>query len=440
MSRTIVIALATIALAAGLWWMLPHAKQHPRNESPDHSIGALPPPVHSGRGVGALPRGTTKDIDLSLDRIAGASVQEISDLLAGKSPKEIALLVQQLQALKFSGLSNTKIDLIFKAWAHLAPHEALNSAVSLKSEWARSRALGAILEGASPDATAALVNSINQLGDGAISSSLKQELISKGIRKWSETDPAGAASFLESMSSLQFPPETWRQVAENWAAQDPRSAIDWIQKQTSPEILRTSMQGMISGWWQKDPQAAQSYAEQHTDTLAGQQSASIVANRIAASDPAEAAKWASQLTNENARQMSELTIAAGWAANDPSSAAKWAASLPPEEQDAAYGAIASVWAKNDPQAAGEWLNSLSGSARDTAVGSYASSVAPVDPATALSWALSASNASIRDESARHIATEWLARDPAAARAWIQQSNLSDSDKATLLGAPPTSPP
>jgi hypothetical protein len=439
MSRTIAIALATIVLAVGLWWMLPHSKQHPGNENPDNTIGTLRPPVHSDQEVGALPRGMTKDIDLSLDRTAGASVQEISDLLAGRSPKDIALLVQQLQGLKFGGLSNAKIDLIFKAWAYVAPQEALNSAVSLKSEWARSRALEALVEGASPDAIAALVNSINRLGDGAVSSSLKQDLISKGIGKWSQTDPAGAAGFLESISSLQLPPETWRQVAENWAAEDPRSAMNWIQKQSSPEILRTSMQGMISGWWQKDPQAAQSYAEQHADTLAGQQSASIIANRMAAIDPAEAAKWASQLTNENARQMSELTIAVGWAANDPQSAAKWAASLSPEEQDAVYGAIASVWAKNDPQATGEWLNSLSGSGRDTAIVSYASAVAPVDPATALSWALSASNASIRDESSRHIAAEWLARDPVAARAWIEQSPLSDADKVMLLGATPSSP-
>ncbi len=133
-----------------------------------------------------------------------------------------------------------------------------------------------------------------------------------------------------------------------------------------------------------------------------------------------------------------MTVAAGWAANDPRNAAQWAAGLPAADQEAALSAVAGIWAKSDPQAAGEWLGTLSGEARDSAVASFASAVAPVDPAIALSWALSASSPTIREEAARHIANDWLTRDPSAAKTWIQQSALSETDKAQLIG--PSVPP
>jgi hypothetical protein len=434
MKRTIPIVLAAAVLGLAGWWMLsPYESQTSTEKGiPDRLVGALPPPQPGNSGVAGISKKAARDIDLSLDRIVGASTQQVSDLLAGRTPQEIALLVQQLDGLKPGGLSNAKIDLIFKAWAQLASQDALKAALSFHNAWAKTRALESIFDETSPDAAASLVASLNQTGDGAIPLSLKQELIGKGVSKWSETDPAGAAKFLDAQSNLQLGPATWRQVAENWAAQDPKSALDWVQMQ-STDISRVAMQGIVSGWLQKDPQAAQDYCASHVDNLAGQQSASIVANRMAATDPERAAKWASQLPNENARQMSELTVAGGWAANDPRNAAQWAASLPADDQEGALSAIASVWAESDPQAAGEWLNTLSGSGRDAAVASYASALAPVDPATALAWALSASNSSIREEVASRIANDWLMRDPSAARTWIQQSTLSDVDKAQLLG-------
>ncbi|MBA3608124.1 MAG: hypothetical protein H0W43_06390 [Chthoniobacterales bacterium] len=440
MIRHIAIVLGVVALGGAAWWLLPSSTYISNRsiESPGHPVGALPPPRTGASGLKGVSNEDVKHANLSLDRIAGASVQEVYDLLASRNPEEIALLVQQLQDLTFGGLSGAKIDLVFKAWAQLAPQDALKTALSFRSGWARSRALEAIFDGTSAGTAAFLVNSLTLTGDEAMSPSLKQQLLSKGLSKWSEADPAAAANFLASLPVSGLSAETWRQVAENWAAQDPAAALDWVQKQTTSDFGRTAMQGMISGWWQKDPQAAQAYSASHIDTLAGQQSASVLANRMASSNPEEAAQWATQLTNQNARQMSEMTVAAGWAANDPRNAAQWAAGLPAADQEAALSAVAGIWAKSDPQAAGEWLGTLSGEARDSAVASFASAVAPVDPAIALSWALSASSPTIREEAARHIANDWLTRDPSAAKTWIQQSALSETDKAQLIG--PSVPP
>lgn len=243
MRRAIALTLGASALAAALWWWLPTSKQrlHNNKESPNRLIGALPPSSPATRNTMPVPAKAVKDVDLSLDRIVGASVQRVSNLLAGRSREEIARLVQQLQSLKFGGLSNAKIALVFKAWAQLAPQDALQAALSFRNNWAKTQALQSILDGMNPDAAPGLVNSLVQTADGDMSGSLKQQLITIGVTKWSQIDPAGAAKFLDS-SSVQLSAETWRQVAENWAVHDPKLALDWVRGQADAEVSRTSDQ------------------------------------------------------------------------------------------------------------------------------------------------------------------------------------------------------
>src|SRR5947207_1290061 len=93
MNRRFAIALAVIAFAGAVWWLLLPSTQHSQEskESPGHLVGALPPPPPRpgvGRGDG-VSKSAVKDVNLSLDRIAGASLQEVSDLLASRSPEEI---------------------------------------------------------------------------------------------------------------------------------------------------------------------------------------------------------------------------------------------------------------------------------------------------------------------------------------------------------------
>lgn len=79
---------------------------------------------------------------------------------------------------------------------------------------------------------------------------------------------------------------------------------------------------------------------------------------------------------------------------------------------------------------------MTGKVRDDSMAFYAAAVGPVDPASALQWALAISDPALRDQAAGRAAQSWLTQDPQAATNWIQNTNLSPSDKAKLLGYPP----
>ena len=59
-------------------------------------------------------------------------------------------------------------------------------------------------------------------------------------------------------------------------------------------------------------------------------------------------------------------------------------------------------------------------------------IAENDPAAAAAWAATISDQNIRDPVLQSVATQWLSRDAAAARGWIQSSSLSDTQKTRLL--------
>jgi hypothetical protein len=366
-----------------------------------------------------------------LDRIAGASFQQVHDLLSSQPREAIIRMAQQLRDLQPGALSNAKVSLFFKVWGQIDPTTALQTAITFRS-WAQTVALEAVADGIEPATAGAFITSLRQVSPEVLSSSQKQHLIGKGIVRWAQDDPASAVQTLETFSASEISRETWVQVAESYGARDPAAALEWIQKHGDEETVNATTQGLISGWWQKDPSAAEAYVRANSATVVGQRAASILANRMASSQPEKAAAWAAQLTNPDARAMSELTVAAPWAATDPMAASKWVQTLPVENAAMVAGTVAGSWAQNDPAGALQWISSLTGETRNSAIAGYSATVSPNDPANALSWALSISNDHLRNRAVMPIVTNWLARQPEAARQWIEKSDLSPDEKARLL--------
>jgi hypothetical protein len=426
--RLIIPIILAVGVIGGLFAWRSHYK--PPDDRQVFQVHSPPPLIEGDKPPRSLQE--TKDQAVLLDKIAGASLQQVRNLLASRSSREIADLARRLQSLQPGSISTAKINLFFQAWSEIDAPSALQVALAFTG-WSRPAALEAVIDGLQPAAAAALVSTLAQLSPAALAPPLKQHLMEKGILKWSQLDPRGAAAFLSSSDVSAMSPMTWNQVAESWASSDPASALDWIDHQTDKEAARTSMQGLISGWWQKDPAAAETYARSHTDTLAGQQMASMLANRMAANEPERAAEWASRLANQDARIMSELSVGVAWMETNPTAASRWVETLPDEDRNAIAGAVSTSWARNDPEAAARWISSLTGEMRDAAISGYTSSIAPTDPANALTWALNISNDRQRNKIAASIAATWLARQPDQARSWIQQSDLQPIEKARLLG-------
>jgi hypothetical protein len=367
-----------------------------------------------------------------LDQIAGGSSQQVHDLLASRSREAIIRLAQQLRELQPGALSNAKISLFLKAWGQIDPASALQTAMGFGG-WIRGIALEAVADGVEPVGASAFVASVRQVSPELLSSSLRQHLIEKGIIRWAQGDPAAAAEALTTFPKSEITRQAWLEVAESLAARDPAAALDWVQKNSDQDSVSAATQGLISGWWQKDPAAAEAYARANSDTVVGQQAASMLANRMASSDPEKAAKWATQLSNPDARLMSELTVAFAWAYQNPKAASEWVAALPPADGAEIAGTLSNTWARNDPSGAARWISSLKGETRDSAIVGYTSVVALSNPADALAWALSIENERTRTSTAIPLATGWLARQPQAARQWIEASDLSPAEKSRLLG-------
>jgi hypothetical protein len=382
----------------------------------------------------------TKDEKIILGDIAAVPFQELYDALSRQRPEEIARLAEQLDNLPRNQQSESRITAFFKAWAHLDPPGAFESATNLHSAEARATAIGATIAGTDPDALGAIATSISTLPDGLVSGQARLGLFGQAIENWSQTDPAAAARLLgESKMTGMRMTAAFYTVAQNWAADDPETALAWAQKQTQSPFGLNPLNGAVIGWWKKAPAAAETYALSQLDTPAGKQLVINLASQIGSQDLGRAASWVQKIPNADLRNQAYSGLAAQMAFSDPKTASEWASNLPAEAACGAVGSVVSIWAQSDSAAAGKWLEGLSGGLRDSAVSSYSSTMAETDPAAAMAWAVTISDKKKRESSERWAASQWLKTDPTAARAWIQHGSLDEEGKAKLLGSPSPSP-
>jgi hypothetical protein len=366
-----------------------------------------------------------------LGDLAAVPFQELYGLLSRRTPQEIAELARQLQSLPRSPKAEANIAAFFKAWATLDTTAAFAMAASFRPDL-RDNAIRAVLEGADVSVAGTLVTSIKELPAGNLSPSTKSRLLGVAVGKWSRVDPVAAAKFLDSSGErgMNFS-MAWSETASNWAAIDPVAALAWAQR-SEQGGEGFAMSGAILGWWKNDPTAAEAYVASHLETRKGQQLAGTLASNMFNSDPEKTKEWVSHLPSVEARKQGELMIAIQWGFHDPAAATQWTAMLPADERAESLAMAVGSWAQQDPQAAGQWLASYDGAGRDRAVSDFSSSVASKDPAAALTWAATISDPKLREPSEQRIAGYWLKQNPQAAAAWIQNSSMTEAEKARLL--------
>lgn len=379
---------------------------------------------------------TSPEPSILLGDITTVPFQELYGLLSNRSRDEITKLAEQLKNLPEGRDKNAKLAIFFVAWAHLDAKSALSSATSLTSAEARSAAIGGVVEGIDASALGSIMKSLQDLSAGDLPPARKGNLLRRALAKWSQVEPAAAAQFLEgSQLDGRDLAATRRTVAEHWAASDPQAALAWAQRQGGAQDARFVMSGVITGWVDKDPDGAANYVASHLDTL-GPEASTMLAVRLFKHDPQRAKDWVDQLPSVAARQTADSFIAMDAASVDPKGASEWAATLPDNVRDKAIGAAITAWATKDPEAAGQWVRGLSGTTRDEAILAYSASISAKDPSAGLTWAASVTDPIIRESSLQRIVAGWLRKSPNDAPTWIQNSNLSQTDKARLLALLP----
>ena len=128
------------------------------------------------------------------------------------------------------------------------------------------------------------------------------------------------------------------------------------------------------------------------------------------------------------------SVSNSWASNDPAGAAQWAASFAAgNAKTSAYANIARNWANNDVTQASAWLTQLpADSAKDAAIVSFSNQVFDEDPQAAYQWAESVGDATQRQQITFALLSRWVRSDPTNATPVVQQSSLSEAQKAQLL--------
>lgn len=417
-----------------------YALNRPANESADNQVSPRPAgerPSLGAKDVRPAGKARSDEEKILLGDITTVPFQEIYQLLSRQGAERVAQIAQQLDGLPPSPEATARIRIFFKAWGQLDPIAAFASATAFHTAETRQSALGAILGAADPAAAGALASSIAGLPNEALPAGTKTMLFEMAVEKWSEVDPAAAARLLseKQLGGATFT-SAYFSVALNWAAQDPAAALAWAQAQRQVPFGLSPVNGAVLGWWKKDPAGAEAFTLAQLGTPLGKELISSMVSQMASQDRAKATAWVSQLPDKDLRNQGYTMLASQFSFSDPEAAAAWAVTLPAEAVPGAVGTVASMWARSDPAGAARWMEGLSGSARDNALSSYSSTTAETDPATATAWAAAIGDEAKRTKALQRTTRQWLERDPAAARAWIEGSSLGDEEKARLL-APPT---
>ncbi len=381
-----------------------------------------------------------EDARILLGDIASVPFQEVYEILSRQTAAEVARLAQQLDGLPPSPQVTEKIRTFFKAWAALDPTAAFASARIFHTPETRFAAIGATIEGTDPGAAGALASAIAALPNDVVPESKQGNLFGLAVEKWSALEPAAAARLLSEtrMVGLGLTMTSYT-VAQNWAALDPAAAIAWAQEQREVPYGINPVNGAVQGWWKKDPAAAEAFALAQIGTPLGKQLISSLASQIAVEDREKATAWVSKIPDDDLRHQAYSMVGSQIAFSDPKAAGEWALTLPPDAVPMAIGSAMSIWAQTNPTAAAQWINGLTGSTRDAAVSSYSYTTAETDPAAATAWAATIVDEGKRANTLRSTIRQWLERDPAAARAWVEGSSLGEKEKASYLASPSPTP-
>jgi hypothetical protein len=218
------------------------------------------------------------------------------------------------------------------------------------------------------------------------------------------TDPVRASSLAMELPDGDARREILGQIAKAWSETDPAAALDWANSLSGDE-KKKAMGETLGTWAQSDPRQAALYVDKLPEDQRDAKLIDQVAGTWARQEPAEAARWIGQMP-EN------------------------------EGKIDAMGDVIWNWTVADPAAASEWLlQQEPGRSRDEGIGALAKATFDNDPESAVTWAAHMSDEKRRVDSVGIGIHFWLERDPQAASKWLENTNaLTDAEVNTIISA------
>jgi hypothetical protein len=271
-----------------------------------------------------------------------------------------------------------------------------------------------------------------------------------GIRKallarWGELDPKGAIGFAMEVTNAAERTEAVNAVLAGWIEKDANEVEAWVA-QLKPSALRTAaLTALVEAFGITNPRHALELAQKIPgETLYGLSSDGVIPvihavfDKWIDDDPAGAAEAAAKLTGDPGfREMAMHLIGKRWAERDLQRALSWAQSVgfnleSSINRSGPLTGIAETWLAKDPDAAIAWLNDIPDSAGKVGLFEIlAFNLASNNPAEAVRVGMAIPAGSLRDHSIDYPISSWIRSDPKAAADWALHYEDNDARRVAL---------
>lgn len=281
------------------------------------------------------------------------------------------------------------------------------------------------------------------------------------------SDPARAMAFAQAETNAKLREKLIHAALHGWARAAPADAARWALSQataterenglsvvftaavtTNPETAVRLGQSLI----QQNPNDAPGFGNRLIDALCAAGNFQTAVAMAAEGDretragwmgtayshwaeyqPEQAARAAAAINDPELRQQALRGVAGGWGAVDPAALVAFAAGLPSDaDRSATLSQALERWVKRDPKNASTWIDQHENRPEfDQGVATVAT-MDGIKSDVAVSWAESISNPALRSETLALVVRNWMAADPAAARAYLKaSSHLLPPDRQQL---------
>lgn len=379
---------------------------------------------------------------------------ELGRVLLMLGEEELPAALELLTALENPSAQGSLFGALFGRWIEIDPAAALRQAEGIADARLRDMALSGALSGWAEQSPRAAWDYVLRTEPGVN----QIPLINSVLSRIAELDPKEAAAMAQGLENTVVRGRALHMLANSWADSDPEAALEWLdalgdesmRRIIRPNVLsRMALQNpeaalvsalregdarargegvseVLSQWARQDPDAALAALDQLPGDMRLEDVSLMLGYALSGADPAQVSAYADRLPEGDARVTFLRSIIRGKASAGASeeAIAYLDTVAPGPGRNELYQTFAGAWARTDPFEASAWLDRLPGGAeRDRAVLGFSYLVVDSDPDGALLWASSIEQPELRENQIRQLTRGWMRRDPAAAAAWIEGSEI-----------------
>ncbi|MGE4651103.1 MAG: hypothetical protein AAEJ53_09470 [Myxococcota bacterium] len=264
--------------------------------------------------------------------------------------------------------------------------------------------------------------------------------LSTALRRWAREDPKGAMEHMTAKGARYPRDVSLAPFVRGWMESGDDSLWHYVEELPSGplrlQILEVIADEMV---FQRGPDATMRIAEALPDDALDRLKLQFfrrVAAALALREPAKAREWAERYRGSEFGEGLMRHVVGRWAAREPAAALSWLGGLSPDKEQAEATSLAyGMWIQRNRDSAMAWMAELGvRPSLEPAWSMYAVEVSREDPLAGIALLSDVEDSERRERELGRIVMLWMRRDEAAARAWLEESELSVEMKEQIRDA------